>query len=148
MCLSALRFSKFEFLDSSLKEKNLNVSGDEVLVRLSDKEAFLPVGSSNGTFLAKWGMSFKNFTRPLRFCRTESLESGKWASFSPVLVEIPVSLALSMGVWFQVRKAISGVLIENFAGDMCVFILTKPSTHYFEVMTGAKRMPVLINQIL
>ncbi|MDX9971257.1 MAG: hypothetical protein RBS56_05130 [Candidatus Gracilibacteria bacterium] len=148
MCISAFRFPKFEFSDKTLTENSLNVSGDEVLVRLVDKYAYLPVGSANGTFLARWGMCLKNSKTPLRFCRNESLESGKWASFSPTIVEIPVCLALSMGVWFQVRKAISGVLVENFSGERCVFVLTKPSTHYFEVMTGSKRMPVLINQIL
>lgn len=148
MCISAIRFLKFEFSDDYLKKNNHSISGNEVLVRSNDKYSFLPVYLTGNVDLVKWGIKVPKSIFPIRFCKIESLNEGKWQWLFPKQVSIPVSFALCKGVWFQVRQGISGIFVENIRGERCVFVLTKPSTHYFEVMTGSKRMPVLINQIL
>jgi len=63
-------------------------------------------------------------------------------------VKIIASFGWSNGVWFQVRDGIHGILVHDEDGKAYCFMLTQPATHYFNIMTGAERMPVLINQIL
>lgn len=147
MC-TAVRFSRFEFADEALENSGLKLSGDEVRVAFNDKITFLPVVYSGSNQLFVWGNKDKSKKLPRTgFCRFESLESGKWQWLNPVNVKILAATALVNGVWFQVREGIDGVIVE-YSGLKACYILTKPSTHYFKIMTGSDRMPVLINQII
>ncbi len=148
MCILAVRFLKFDFSDQDLFKKNLKILGEEVLIRVNDKNAYLSVYYDGKIELVEWGIQFPKNNKKIFFCKKESLISGKWAFVFKKNVQVNASFALSRGVWFQVRQGLSAVMMKNINGEKCVCIITEPSTHYFEIMTGSKRMPVLINQIL
>lgn len=93
----------------------------------------------------------KGVERRVPFCGfipVEQIKRGEWAAARPVPVIICASRAQSGGVWFQVRQGIQGLLLRDAQGKPAVYILTAPSTHYFKTMTGATRMPVLVDQVI
>jgi len=147
MCI-AIRFNRFEFSDQEIQASELPVSGDEVRVYFAKKDPLLPIHYRGNNRLVSWGNKLNNKVPRSGYCKLESLESGKWQWFNPEPVTILASVGLTNGVWFQIRQGIKGVLIKDNQGVYHVYILMTPSTHYFKIMTGADRMPVLINQIL
>lgn len=165
--MQAIRFNKNEFPEEVLNKYKLQIIGDEIRIYFAAKNPLLPVIYNGQNQFVNWGykpgqMSLtKNpqisdsqtgrskITLPKTgFCKIESFEAGKWQWLHPELVTIIASSGLSEGVWFQVRQGIQGVLLESKIGTRHCYVLTRPSTHYFRTMTGAGRMPVLINQIL
>ena len=80
------------------------------------------------------------------WCRLESLEAGHWGRLRPEPVDIPASLGLEKGVWFQIAEGIRGILVEDERGLPHVYMLTQPASHYYQVMTRHDRMPVLLGQ--
>ncbi len=82
------------------------------------------------------------------YATVESVKKGQWQHSGALLVEILASRGCSNGVWFPIRQGIRGLLIKTPKGERHVYLLTEPSTHYFKIMTGSARMPVLIKQII
>lgn len=147
MC-QAIRFSKNEFPEETLQKHHLQIIADELRIYYASSNAWLPILLHGENRLVKWGNT-KNFKLPKTgFCKKESLEAGKWQWLNPVPIAILASSALVNGIWFQVRQGIQGVLLTSESGTQHGYIVTQPATHYFKTMTGAERMPVLINQIL
>ena len=147
MC-QAIRFMKDEFSDEVLQKYHLEVSGNEVRVYCTKKDSLLPVFLNGQNQLVKWG-SKENLKIPRTgFCKIESFDAGKWLWLHPLPVTIIASSALVNGVWFQVKQGIRGLFLTSERGTEHCYMLTQPSTHYFRTMTGAERMPVLLNQIL
>ncbi|MFC1615662.1 hypothetical protein ACFL21_00845 [Patescibacteria group bacterium] len=146
MC-EAIRFNQFDFTDEELESSGLKVSGDEVRVFFAAKDAVLPIVYHGKNLLVPWGCKTRVLKVPCTgFCRCESLELGKWQWLNPKSVMILVCCALVNGVWFQVRKGIDGVLIHDRQGQQRCYMLMKPATHYFKIMTGSQLMPSLIDQ--
>lgn len=147
MCV-AIRFSRFEFSDKCLADTGLELCGDEVRVSFMRNGALLPVHYGGENQLIMWGNKVNAGVPRTGYCRVESLEAGKWQWLSPERAVVLASSALVNGVWFQVRQGIEAVLVRDARGEKHCYILTQPSTHYFKVMTGSLRMPMLVNQIL
>lgn len=82
------------------------------------------------------------------FCQTEELKKGAWQELKPMLVKVQVNRGQSNGVWFVIRQGVYALLLSNRERGQGLYILTQSSTHYYRTMTGAKRMPVLINQVI
>jgi len=61
-------------------------------------------------------------------------------------VVIPAKLGLEKGTWFPILVGIRGLLVEDEEGRPVVYMVCEPSTHYFRIMTGCDRMPVLVDQ--
>lgn len=81
------------------------------------------------------------------FCTAEAIKKGEWQNRRPKLVKLPVSRGRSNGVYFSIRQGVYAIYIQGkSSGEL--YVLTQPSTHYYKTMTGASRMPVLINQII
>jgi hypothetical protein len=55
-------------------------------------------------------------------------------------------MGLENGVWFRIREGIRGVLVRDENEVDVVYMVCEPATHYYEVMTRSKRMPVLIGE--
>lgn len=95
-----------------------------------------------------WGN--RNRTDPYlpvtNMCQREVLEAGRWASLNPEPVVISATLGLERGRWFQIYEGIRGILVRGRQGQPHVYMLTEESSHYYRVMTGQPRMPVLIGQ--
>jgi hypothetical protein len=80
------------------------------------------------------------------WCRTESLEAGKWRWLAPELVDIPADFGLEKGVWFQINQGLRGVLVRDESERPHVYMLTQQASHYYQTMTRHERMPILIDQ--
>ena len=135
MCI-AIRFSKNEFSDKEIAAAGLDTFGDEIKIAFAAKDPLLPVHYRGKNRLFKWGNKRLEKLPRTGYCKTESLKAGKWQW-------------LTNGVWFHIRQGISGVTIKSPQQQtLHCYMLTKPSTHYFKIMTGSDRMPVLVNQIV
>lgn len=100
----------------------------------------------NGHYeLVNWGNQNNPQLPRTGYCKEESILGGKWRYHRPRKVRIIASAGWTRGVWYQIRSGLEGILIEKNGEKFC-FLMTKPATHYFKIMTGAERMPVLIDQ--
>ncbi len=147
MC-QAIRFIKNEFTREELAAAGLKSSNEEIQIHFSRETPLLPVLLHGKNTLIPWGNRNTPNLPHTGFCKIESLEAGKWAWLQPLPINIIASSALVNGVWFQVKQAIRGLMIIDSHGIQYGYMLTQPATHYFQTMTGAERMPVLVNQIL
>jgi hypothetical protein len=114
----------------------------------SDRRPCLPVVRDGRLFLARWG----NGRRQSRFLpRTgwtwlETVHQGGWQNSGAIAVEIAATLGLERGRWYRIRQGIRGLLVPDERGLAVVYMLCEPSSHYYKIMTGSDRMPVLIDQ--
>lgn len=67
---------------------------------------------------------------------------------APDPVLIPATFGLMNGVWFKVKQGMKGLVVQDRQGNPVVFMLTEPSTRYFNVMTRAEWMPLLIDEVI
>ena len=147
MC-QAICFHKDQFSREVLKKAKLGVINDQVKVYFTHQYAVLPVLYWGNPRLIRWGNKRHPQLPRSYFCKMESYDAGKWNWLQPLPLTILASAALVNGIWFQIRQGIQGLVVQDQAGFQYCYILTQVSTHYFKTMTGAGRMPVLINQIL
>jgi hypothetical protein len=113
----------------------------------SHRAAELPVLHDGQLVIYEWGNRNKKSKLPhMGWCGNESLEAGKWRWLEPELVEIPANFGLEKGVWFQIVHGVRGVLVKDEQRRPHVYMLTKPASHYYQIMTRCNRMPVLIEQ--
>jgi hypothetical protein len=75
-----------------------------------------------------------------------TVEAGSWAKWSAEPVEIPATMALEKGIWYKVRQGLRGLLVEDEQGVAAVYIIIEPASHYYEIMTRSRWMPVLIDE--
>ncbi len=107
----------------------------------------LPVWCDGELIIAEWGAKNRATRLPSSgWCPQEVLESGVWGEWRPLLGEIPAMYAYDGNVWFQVPKGIRAVVLCDQKNGKHVYVLTQPSTHYYEVMTRQDRMPVFIGE--
>lgn len=147
MCV-LIRFNCFEFTDFELEGLAAKRSGEEIRMHVNDVNALLPVQWQGRNQLLPWGSKGQSRLPKTGFCKVESLAAGKWAWLNPEEIHIIASFGWANGVWFQVRQAVKGIVVRSPSGTPHCYMLTQPATHYFKIMTGAERMPVLVNQIL
>jgi hypothetical protein len=81
-------------------------------------------------------------------CRIETLEAGRLAWLKPEPVEIPACFGKERGVWYQITEGIRGLVMRDEQGRPHAYLLSQPSTHYYQIMTRHERMPVLIGQTI
>lgn len=144
---SRLRQELFEQYE--LEQRVTQRGGQEELhFMFTDPVVQLPVMCDGQMMICEWGNRGNKESRLPRtgWCRTESLETGKWRWLSPEPVEIPAEFGLEKGVWFQIIRGIRGVLVEDEHQEPHVYMVTKAASHYFATMTKHDRMPSLIDQ--
>jgi hypothetical protein len=52
------------------------------------------------------------------------------------------------GVWFKVKQGMRGLLVRDREDHPVVFLMSEPSTRYYQVMTQADWMPVLVGEVI
>jgi hypothetical protein len=62
------------------------------------------------------------------------------------LVDVPATLGLENGVWFQVRQGVRAVLVRDEAKVARAYPICEPASYYYRVMTRSHWMPVLIGE--
>lgn len=120
----------------------------ELHFMFTDPVVQLPVIDGGDVVIYEWGNRGNKESKLPRtgWCRTESLEAGKWRWLSPEPVVIPADYGLEKSVWFQIDEGLEGVLVRDEQERPHVYMLTKPASHYYHVMTRHDRMPVLVHQ--
>jgi hypothetical protein len=63
-------------------------------------------------------------------------------------VVIPASYGLMNGVWYKVKQGMRGLLVRDRTGEAVVFMLCEPATRYYQVMTRANWMPLLVGEVI
>ena len=107
--------------------------------------AMLPAWFQGEVCLFEWGNKDRSNRLPCNsHLMQEELESGAWQNAQRV--EIPANFGLENHVWFHVIGGFQGVLIHDRNGQGHLYPLTQPASHYYEVMTRSKGMPVFIGQ--
>lgn len=147
MCLQ-IRFATAEFADFQLKNLASIRSGNEIRMKFKSNTPLLPVLHQGENKLIPWGNRLHAKLPKTGYCKKESLDAGKWRWLSPEPVTILAAFGWSKGVWFQVRQGIQGILVRDEDGEAYCYMITQPATHYFNIMTGSERMPLLIGQVL
>lgn len=131
--------------------RRLHLRGDRPEYRFyyRDRNPRIPVVRDGKLILARWG---NGRGQSLVLPRTgwtwrRTVEEGGWASLEPVPVTIPATYGLERrGVWYLIQAGIRGLLVPDERGNTVCYMICEPASHYYSVMTGATRMPVLINQ--
>jgi hypothetical protein len=109
----------------------------------------LPVIRDGRLFFARWG---NGRGQSLRLPRTgwtwrESIREGWWRGTGAVPVVIPSTFVLAgRGVWYSSEVGLRGLLVPDERGMAVAYVICEPSSHYYRVMTGDDRMPLLIGQ--
>lgn len=114
----------------------LRREGAEPEVHFLDRQRprLLPVWVEGRLRILPWGQ------REL-WCPLEALEAGQWRDRRPVEVLIPCAFVLDRGVWYLVPQGLRGVVVAE-RNRRIVYPLTRPATHYHEVMTRNPRMMI------
>jgi hypothetical protein len=118
----------------------------QFLLRAADR--LLPVWWQGRLLMLRWG-NRRGQSRKLpstAWARLETARKGGWLPYVPKSAEVPATLGLESGVWFQVGQGIRGLVVHDERGEPVVYPLVEPSSHYFEVMTRSPWMPVLIGE--
>ena len=114
--------------------------------RVGDPRPLIPAWHGNQLTIYEWGCRKKSRLPRGGWIKRESLEAGEWRSLNPEPVEIPATLGLERGIWFQIREGLRAVVVRDEIGVPHVYLLTEPASHYYQVMTRSNRMPVLIGE--
>lgn len=76
-----------------------------------------------------------------------TIREGGWKNLPAMPVEIPAAYALERrGVWYLVERGVRGLLVPDERGAAVAYVVCEPASHYYRIMTGSDRMPVLIEQ--
>jgi hypothetical protein len=113
-----------------------------------DKPRLLPIIHDGQFQIVRWGRRRGEAGRlPCTgWTWLETLEKGTWQEARPEEVQIPATMGLENGRWFAVREGIRGLVVADERGELVAYMLCEPASHYYEVMTRSKRMPVLVNE--
>ena len=118
----------------------------EIRFLFRDPRPLLPAWYGNQLDIFDWGNRSNKQSRLPKtgWINLESLKAGDWRFLNPEPVDIPATLGLERGIWFQIREGLRGVLVRDEQDRPHVYLLTEPASHYYQVMTRSNRMPVLI----
>jgi hypothetical protein len=75
-----------------------------------------------------------------------TVAAGTWKKWRGEPVDIPETVVLERDVWYAVREGLRGVFARDERGMPAVYLMCEPASHYYEVMTRTKWMPVLIGE--
>ena len=114
-----------------------------------DRDPQLPVWHGGRLHVVRWGNRRGESRRLPRTGWTwlATIESGGWQGVETVPADIPASYGYDgRGVWYLIEQGIRGLMVSDERGTAVVYMICEPASHYYHVMTGATRMPVLIGQ--
>ena len=119
----------------------------EIRFLYRERKRLLPVWHHDRFDLCRWGTKDRPCSLPdTGWVAWEDIEAGLWSELHPEMVDIPAAFGLDRGVWYQIQEGIRGISVTDPNGRPHVYMLTEPSSHYYQVMTRNERMPVLIGQ--
>jgi hypothetical protein len=122
----------------------------EIQFHFSDRAPRLPVYRDGRLQIVRWGngRGQSRFLPRTGWTWLETVRQGGWRHCRPLPVDIPATLGYERGVWYSVRQGMRGVLVPDERGLAVCYMLCEPASHYYRIMTGSTRMPVLIDEII
>jgi hypothetical protein len=120
----------------------------EIQFLFRDRWPRLPIWRDGRLQIVRWGNS-RGQSRVLPrtgWTWLDTVQTGGWRHCHPIAVDIPAILACERGRWFVVREGMRGILVPDEHGWAVCYMLCEPASHYYRVMTGSDRMPVLIDE--
>lgn len=131
-------------------QRRVHERGGELEVRFLYREhrPRLPIWRDGRMQIVRWGNRHGESRVLPRTGWTwlKTIEEGGWQGLDGVVVDIPATLALEKGVWFRVHEGARGLLVPDERGAAVCYMICRPATHYYHVMTRSDRMPLLIDQ--
>jgi hypothetical protein len=120
----------------------------EIQFLYRDRDRILPVWHEGQLLIVSWGNG-RGQTRYLPrtgWTWQATLDDGGWSYLEVAPVDIPATMGLENGIWYRVRQGMRGLLAFDERGRPAVYMLCEPASHYYQIMTRSRRMPVLINE--
>jgi hypothetical protein len=114
-----------------------------------DRRPRLPIWRDGRLQVVRWGNGRRQsrILPPTGWTWLETVRQGGWRDSGAVPVDIPATCGLERrGVWFLIEAGIRGLLVPDERGIAVCYMLCEPASHYYRIMTGSDRMPVLIDQ--
>jgi hypothetical protein len=118
----------------------------EVRFLYRDRQPLLPVWHEGQLLLVRWGKGRSPGLPRGGWTRQTTVEGGYWQEWQAQAVEIPASLGRTNGVWYQIKQGVRGLLVADESGELAAYMICEPASHYFQVMTRSKWMPVLLGE--
>jgi len=120
----------------------------EVRFLYRDRIPRLPVWRAGRLQIVRWGNGRKNsrILPETGWTWQTTIDQGYWKNLNPEIVDIPASLGLERGVWYRIRQGLRGLLVPDENRMAVVYVICEPASHYYQVMTRSKRMPLLIDE--
>ena len=118
----------------------------EIRFLYRERRPRLPVWHDGQLMIVRWGngCGLSRYLPRTGWTWKETAEQGGWRGSGASPVDIPATLGLERDRWFRVQQGMKGLLVPDERGVAVVYMLCVPATHYYRVMTGSPRMPVLI----
>jgi hypothetical protein len=132
-------------------ERRLHVRGEQREYRflVRDRRPCLPIWRDGRLQIVRWGNSRgqSRFLPRTGWTWLKTVREGGWRGSGAIPVDIPASFGLERrGVWFLIETGIRGLLVPDERGWAVCYMICEPASHYYKIMTGSDRMPVLIDQ--
>lgn len=109
----------------------------------------LPIWRDGKLLCVRWGngRGQSRFLPRTGWTWLETIQGGGWRGVDAIPVDVPATYGLDgRGVWYVIEQGVRGLLVPDERGSAVVYLICEPASHYYEVMTGSRRMPVLIDQ--
>jgi hypothetical protein len=132
-------------------ERRRHLRGERLEYRFlfRDRRPCLPVWRDGRLQIARWGNG-RGQSRVLPrtgWTWLDTIRQGGWAGSGAIPVDIPANFGLERcGVWFLIETGIKGLLVPDERGWAVCYMICEPASHYYKIMTGSDRMPLLIDQ--
>lgn len=110
----------------------------------------LPVWWHGRQHVVRWGTKARRGRLPYGgWTWEETVQRGGWAHARAEPVDVPATYLFAGGVWVRVRHGCRGLLVPDPAtAEPAVYLVCRPSTRYYRVMTRCQFQPVLIGEVV
>ena len=116
----------------------------EIRFLYRDVRPLVPAWIGDELNIVAWGNPRRRSKLPrMKAVAQETIQAGQWLGVHPEPVDIPASFGWDKGVWYRIKEGIRGILVRDESNCPIVYLLTEPASHYYQVMTRNRRMPVL-----
>jgi hypothetical protein len=123
--------------------------GPEYHFYYRDRRPCLPIWRDGQLQVVRWGngRGQSRWLPRTGWTWLGTIREGGWRGTGAVPVDIPANYGLERrGIWFLIETGIRGLLVPDERGYAVCYMICEPATHYYKIMTGSDRMPVLIDQ--
>lgn len=108
----------------------------------------LPVWMGGRLELLPWGSKDRRGNLPFGgWTWEETIQNGGWQNADAHLADVPATFIWAGGVWTRVRHGVQALIVPTPAGPVG-YVVCRPATRYYRIMTGVEWMPVLVGEVI